>query len=190
MITLISLLIVIYLIIVRPFKSVLNNLNQIVFELIIFAFNGCVLVLAALDTSNSDNYLARKKLETILLDINLAAGFISTLFVVLKTIVLLRDMYKDWKLKKEAANPRLKFRKKRQARKAQKASTTNSAILVTNPDLSSQNIINLDAMTITNMDNQSFDLNPLDQSHLRNHSRQKDMISYSKTFWMLILPNI
>ena len=200
MITLVSFLIVIYLIIVRPFKSVLNNINQIVFELIIFAFNGCVLVLAALDTAKSNDYLTRQKLETILLNINLAAGFISTLFVVLKALVALGDLYKDWKLKK-AQNPRLQFKKSRLERNAKKmnrnppAATLNPDTLVAHPDLSSQNIRNLDTVSITNMDqtydNQSFDINPLNQSRIRSHNNHDNsqMISYSKIFWTLLLPN-
>jgi len=171
MISIISFLIVIYLIIVRPFKSVLNNINQIVFELIIFAFNGCVLVLAALDTAKSDNYLARKKLETILLNINLAAGFVSTLFVILKTVVLLVDVYKEWKLSKQPKRPRMKLPRNRQTNNTLKLGNN----LTTNPDTSSQNIINLDTMTITNMDQSSYGLNESKnvdlshQSYLQNH---------------------
>jgi len=196
MITVISLLILTYLIIFRPFKSLLNNINQIVFELIIFAFNVCVLILAELDASDSGHYLLRKKLETIMLDINLVAGFVSTGFVLLKTIVIMRDIYKDWKLKKEAKNPSLnKFRKKRLAnKKAQNENNNNSTtaailnpdILITNPDLSSQNIINLETMTVMNMDNHSFDFTPsLNRKNLQKYSYNKNnqrMNTFSKNF--------
>jgi len=181
-ISVVSVLIVLYLVIIRPFKSILNNINQIVFELIIFAFNGCVLVLAALETSDSNNWPLRKKLETIMLNINLVAGFVSTAFVLLKAIVVLRDIYKDWKLQKEAKNP-LRFRKNRMNyHKTQKANKNNLTTTIpdavfTHSDLSSQNIINLDTMTITNMDqtydNQSFDIN----LSLRNHNNNKNLLA-------------
>ena len=178
MITIVSVLIVGYLIVIRPFKSILNNINQIVFELIILAFNGCVLILAALETSNSGNYPLRLKLETAMLNINLAAGFISTAFVLLKAIVVARDIYKNWKLKKSAKKPRFNLRKDRLANRISQQTNNNSAI--TSPDiqfahsnLSSQNIMD------QTYDNQSFDLN---NSPLQNRNNSRNMTSNSKIF--------
>jgi len=180
MITLVSFVIVIYLIIVRPFKSRLNNLNQVVFEVIILAFNGCILVLAALDTAKSESYETRKKLENILMNINLAAGFISTFFIVLKAIVLLVDMYKESKLAKQAKNPQsFKLQKNRPAKDPLKISnnlTTSPNSLFTHPDNSSQNIINLDTMTVTNMEQSSYDLNENNQSYEANHFNQNNLL--------------
>lgn len=186
MITLVSLLIVIYLIVVRPFKSILNNINQIIFELIILSFNGCVLVLAELDLAKSNNYLLRKKLETALLNINLAAGFVSTVFIVLKALVVVWDLYKDWSLKKKAAakNSSSKLKKSRLVNRAiQKANnhiiTTNPGPLVTNLDVSAQNMINGDTNMDQTYENQSFDINcSRNQSVIQNHN----IISSSKIF--------
>jgi len=178
MITIVSVLIVGYLIVIRPFKSILNNINQIVFELIILAFNGCVLILAALETSNSGNYPLRLKLETAMLNINLAAGFISTAFVLLKAIVVARDIYKNWKLKKSAKKPRFNLRKDRLANRISQQTNNNSAItspdiLFTQSNLSSQNIMD------QTYDNQSFDIN---NSPLQNRNNSRNVTSNSKTF--------
>jgi len=193
MISVISSLIVIYLIIVRPFKSRLNNINQVVFELIIFAFNGCVLVLAALDTAKTGNYPLRKKLETIMLNINLVAGFVSTLFIALKAIVLLVDVYKEWKLAKEAKNPRRrKLQNQRLTSNTLKINnnnvTTNQNSLWTFPDTSAQNIIDLDTMTVMNMDQTAYDLNEsknidLSVSQIKSQKNQDQKSLFGSNFF-------
>jgi len=113
-----------------------------------------------------------------MININLAAGFISTAFVVLKAIVVAWDFYKDFKLKKEALNPRKNWRKKRLARNNPRANNisvqTNSDTLGTHADFS-PNIIDLDTMTVMNMD-QISDLSFQNQtSEMSSKSQTKNM---------------
>lgn len=94
LITLLSLLMLLYLFIERPPKSIVDLLQYVANELILFCAKICVLILAVMDyRGNSDNE-ARETIGEIILDCNIAFSAVAAVYL---CIQLLGTIYEVWK---------------------------------------------------------------------------------------------
>lgn len=74
LITLLSIFMVLYLIVLRPLKKVLNLCQYIVQEILILVVNACTLILSCLDIVRPDDVETRSVLGEIIIACNLAFG--------------------------------------------------------------------------------------------------------------------
>jgi len=167
---------ILYLILGRPFAKVINTLNQVVFEFTLLAFNICVLILTFYDGENAYDFKKRESIGNVMIIINMVAGIVSMLFIVLKMIFMLIEIYQDWRRSKRSKNT-----KKSSARN--KNNTTLE--IVTDNTFSSEQTLapnsvsshihlrssantNTSDLTITNLD-QTIDMSHLSSPDTRPH---------------------
>ena len=195
LINVISVGMILYLILGRPFAKVINTLNQVVFECTLLAFNVCVLILTFYDGANSYDFHKRESIGNVMIIINMVAGLVSMLFICLKMIFMLKEIYQDWRRSK---------RRSQRASKRSSAKHQNTTLeIVTDNTLSSRQTMapnsvsshvqlrssantstNTSDLTITTLD-QTIDMSHLTSLDTRPHrlingSPQRERISM---FW-------
>jgi len=109
LINLISLAMILYLVIGRPFTKSINTLNQVIFEMTIFAFNICVFLLTFYQSENAYDFTKRETIGNIMIIMNMIAGMVSMLFICIKALVMLKEIYQNWrKSKRQKSSLRVK----------------------------------------------------------------------------------
>lgn len=83
-----------YLLIQRPFKSVINLLQHLTCELIFLVVNVCILVLAQLKFENQGSYELRDELCEAIIYTSLIFSFVPQVFLALKLSAAALDWYK------------------------------------------------------------------------------------------------
>jgi len=104
LINVISLVIILYLVIARPFAKSINTLNQIIFETTVLAFNICVFLLTFYQSENAYDFKKRETIGNIMIIINMFAGMVSMLFICVKALVMLKEIYQNWRKSKRQKN--------------------------------------------------------------------------------------
>ena len=90
----------IYLVIKRPMKKLVNLAQQIILELVLLPFNSCVLALAFMDYKGIENTDLRKNIGTVIVYINVVVPFLSLGLMAVKAIVIAFEVYQEWKIGK------------------------------------------------------------------------------------------
>jgi len=97
----INLMMTLYLIITRPMKAKINFVQQITFELLLLIFNINICILAVADELESEAFEMRKNIGELIVMLNIIVPLLSTVFIVLKIVLLGIEVYKEFKLKKK-----------------------------------------------------------------------------------------
>jgi len=191
LINVISVLMILYLVIARPFAKTVNNLNQVTFELTLLSFNICVLLLTFCDGDSAEHFKQREKIGNVMMIINMVAGIVSMAFICIKAIISLKEIYQDWrKSKKQAQAHSSKSTHKPRHESLDIVTdhniTSSEQILTANSTLSHQmqSSIRTSDLTITSLD-QTIDMSSY-VSHGRDtrphqllHSPERGRIKYS-----------
>jgi len=90
-----------YLVIKRPMRKLINFVQQLTIEFTLFIFNICVLTLAFLDALNTTSESLRTTLGDIMMIINVIAPFLSSALIIVKMLLILRELYLDHKKSKK-----------------------------------------------------------------------------------------
>ena len=129
--TLFSLLSLIYAVLIKPMKEVLDIIENIVFEVIILIVNICVFVLAVLDTQEGGGSSAhRESLGTVIVVCNISARILSALLVFAALIVQAYEFYQC--RRKQAGKPACLSLKKliKKMTKPSTSSLSNQATMI------------------------------------------------------------
>ena len=94
LLTIMSILLLTYIMVFMPFKNVLDNLQQFGFELILLIANASVLTLARLDREDGDHTQEKYRAAETILKANVVAQYLPTIFLVLKLLVVIYETYK------------------------------------------------------------------------------------------------
>ena len=86
-----SLIILAYIVVLRPFKNMLDNLQQIVFELVLLIVSGSLLIIATLDKENGDHVHRKHKAAQVILFMNTIANYVPLASIAIKAFLLTRD---------------------------------------------------------------------------------------------------
>lgn len=89
-----SALMLIYLLIQRPFKTIVNQLQHIVYEVIYLIVNTCVLIVAQINFENSGSYPFRDQLCEVVIYTSLVFSFIPQAFLGIKVMVAAMEWYR------------------------------------------------------------------------------------------------
>lgn len=84
---------IIYLLIKMPMLSSINNIQQIVFEIIILTANICALIICVMDKQGTQNLSVRNILGEIIIYSSIVLSLASPVFLALKLIVMSYQMY-------------------------------------------------------------------------------------------------
>jgi len=150
---LLTLAMVVYLGIKRPFKIIVNQVQQITFEMMLLTVNIILVILSIMDAADSQS--SRDGLSQVILTINLLFGFLPPAFLVAKVVFMGLEYYKEMKLKKANGNLKPQVTKNQRINK-----NLNQSIQQTES-------LNTEAFIFNN------------QSNLRNLSNQKNSLSFS-----------
>jgi len=104
--TLSNLIMLLYLLIKRPMRKIVNLVQQIVLESLLLPFNICVLILAILDEAEIEAAAHRKSIGDVIVYINLIVPFLSIGLMVAKVIAIGFEFYNQRKAHK--SNNKLK----------------------------------------------------------------------------------
>ena len=94
--TILTVAMMIYLFTKRPFKSLLDLVQQVSFELLLLLANLCILVLAILDQSHKDSVTSISRVSRVLINVCLVSNILPNVFLIPKTIQQVREGYKEW----------------------------------------------------------------------------------------------
>ena len=97
-----SILMLGYVITVKPFKEVLDFIQQIAFELVILAVNASMLTMAILDLKHEGSTRRRYYVGETVIQANLVSQFLPTIFLVLKCIAFVKELYEKLKERRRA----------------------------------------------------------------------------------------
>ena len=86
-----SVMLLAYVIVFRPFKNLLENLQQIVFEGVLFVANGCLLIIATLDKESGNHIHEKHKAAEVILFMNVIAHYTPLTYIAIKVLLLARD---------------------------------------------------------------------------------------------------
>ena len=89
-----------YLVFKKPMKKRVNLLQHLTLEVILLVFNTCLLILAMADNAGNYSPDLRRKIGDIMMTINLIVPMVSMGFVVGKLLLILRELYLDYKSSK------------------------------------------------------------------------------------------
>ena len=104
---LLTLAMVVYLGVKRPFKIIVNQVQQITFEMMILTVNIVLVILSIMDATAST--ASREGSSQVILTINLLFGFLPSGFLVAKVIFMGIEYYNQRKLGKLKAKPAVKI---------------------------------------------------------------------------------
>jgi len=88
---------IVYLLMKRPMKQLINFIQQVILEVILFAFNICVLSLAIMDQVGNQDAENRDRIGKTIVYINLAISILSVVLMGAKFLVLASEIYKEWR---------------------------------------------------------------------------------------------
>jgi len=106
--TLMNILMLLYLVIKKPMKKIVNLLQQIILELVLVPFNLCVLILAIMDKQGVEAIKQRENIGNVIIFINVAVPFITIALVVAKVVAIGIEFYQQRKAEKLNAGNKLK----------------------------------------------------------------------------------
>ena len=92
-----SLLMVAYYLIKRPFRSAFEAAQQVIYEIIILIVTINIMILAVLDDDNSMDVTARNNTSKVIIVLNFCFNFLAFLFLLAKIGEVLLDAYKNYK---------------------------------------------------------------------------------------------
>ena len=95
--TLSNIIMLLYLLIKRPMRKLVNLLQQIVLELALLPFNTCVLILAIMDRQAVKAFDQRESLGNVILYINIAVPFLALALMAAKVVAIGLEFYKQKK---------------------------------------------------------------------------------------------
>jgi len=93
LITILNFAFVVYLIVKKPMRKLINLLQQLTIEIVLLVFNVCVLILSIADNAENPAISLRKSLGNVMTTINLSIPIISMGFIVVKLILIIREVY-------------------------------------------------------------------------------------------------
>ena len=93
LILILTLCILSYLLILRPFTSLVNLLQQIICELMFLIVNTCVFIITQLDFENENSFYTRDKLCDAIIYISLIFTFVPQVFLVIKIVIGVIEWY-------------------------------------------------------------------------------------------------
>ena len=101
LILLLNLAMVVYLVIKKPMKKLINLIQQLTIESILLVFNICVLILAFADNANSDSIGMRNNIGEVMSAINIIMPTASMALIAVKLLLIAKEFYDDYKLSKK-----------------------------------------------------------------------------------------
>ena len=93
--------ILLYLGIKRPMKQIASFIQQAVLEIVLLAFNLCVLILAILDAKGIEAYEERNKIGSVMVYINFITPILSVVLMGIKFLFIGISVYQQWKASKK-----------------------------------------------------------------------------------------
>ena len=100
-ILLLNLAMVVYLIIKKPMKKLINLIQQLTIESLLLVFNVCVLILAFADNANNDSIDTRNNIGEVMAAINIIMPSVSMALIAVKLLLIAKEFYDDYKLSKK-----------------------------------------------------------------------------------------
>ena len=100
----ISISLLIYLLMFRPFKNLADNLQQITFELLILTANICLLIIAILDKQDGDHTYTKNRAAQAILIVNAISHYAPLACIVLKVLLIIYEKYQSKKAAERAKN--------------------------------------------------------------------------------------
>ena len=97
-----SVALIAYVIALRPFEEVIDNIEQISYEITIFVVNIALLVMAVKDTQEGDNTQIRERIGDFIIKTNIAAQYLPTIFLVPKLALTARELINKLKKRRRA----------------------------------------------------------------------------------------
>jgi len=104
LIILINATILAYLLFKRPMRRIINLVQQILLEGIIFVFNIGVFILAILDAQDQENETMRENIGDMLIMINVIVPFLAMVLIAVKILLISWEFYKNYKKSKTQAH--------------------------------------------------------------------------------------
>ena len=101
---LISFSMLLYLVIKRPLKLIVNFIQQVVLEICLLTANICVLILAIMDFKQISDLETREKVGNVIINLNLAMPIISVILLAAKFLLMGISFYLASKAKKKSEN--------------------------------------------------------------------------------------
>ena len=95
---------VLYLIAKRPFKMLVNFLQQTIAEIILLIVNVCVLSLSIMDKIGDMNHITRNRIAHVVIICSLIFKFLPTAFATIKVAIFAKTYYDQWRSKKGESN--------------------------------------------------------------------------------------
>lgn len=80
--TLLSIGMLVYILIIKPFKSSLNSYELVSYELCVIAVNICVMMLAKMDSDNNNDIEKRDQIAKIIITVNIIFYACGMIFLV------------------------------------------------------------------------------------------------------------
>jgi len=108
LILLMNIAMLVYLLIRRPFREKIGQIQQVVLELITMVVNVSVLILAVFDARNSEAFDQRKTIGKLLIVINMVFNFAIVGFMLLNLFIQGFEIYKDYKSRRQEKRLRVK----------------------------------------------------------------------------------
>jgi len=99
--------ILVYLVIKRPMRKIINLIQQILLEGIIFVFNIGVFILAILDAEDQKNETTRENIGDMLIMINVIVPILAMTLIAIKILLIIWEFYQNYKKSKAPANQKL-----------------------------------------------------------------------------------
>jgi len=90
---LMTLAMIVYLLVMRPYIKLINLIGQVTLEMILFIYYICVLALAVKDSKKDIDLEGRERIGTVLIVFSFMAQLFTFLFVVLKALLLGKKLY-------------------------------------------------------------------------------------------------
>ena len=103
-----SLLMVAYYLIKRPFKNTFEAAQQVIYEIIILIVTINIMILAVLDDDNSMDVTARNSISKVIIVLNFCFNFLAFLFLLAKIGEVLLDAYKNYRSRRKVQVEKLK----------------------------------------------------------------------------------
>ena len=97
-----SVILLAYIIIMRPFKDGLDLIQQITFEIAILVVNIALLVVAVSDTQTESHLKLKSDVGEIIIKTNIIANYLPTGFLMIKLVLTVQEMYEKIKERRRA----------------------------------------------------------------------------------------
>ena len=101
---LLSLSMILYLIVKRPFKLLINLIQQVVLEICLLVANICVLILAIMGSKGVLDNPRRESIGQVIINLNIAVPIISLVLLAAKFLIIGIGFFKSYKAEKKSKN--------------------------------------------------------------------------------------